>query len=164
MRFRAKLHVFAGICTDYARNRAFLAQIRCPVLGRGSTADQAALFLFAPSKVVPIKIFAFKPIRRSHGDDYTLPGSNRKTCPHIRGQDGSSSHRLSWLKGSADGLTRSIPLDAGNVFTRAGINSNGVPFFDKHGYIYGGPGFGHDFLRHARGGVAANCNIGLHNL
>lgn len=130
-------------------------------MGRGNYTNQATFFLLAPSKVIPVEVFAFKPIRRSHRDDYTLLVRYRKSCPPVG---------TGWLKISVSALVegqRSIgatPLDAGDVFTGTGVDSNSVPFFDKTGNIYGGPGFCHDFLGYTGGSIAANCNLGLHNL
>ena len=54
-------HVWTGIGQQNMRDRTGFAQIVGPVMRRICVPDQAAFFLFAPAKIIAIKVLTFNP-------------------------------------------------------------------------------------------------------
>lgn len=63
---RGEQHVFAGIGACNGRYRAILAEVSGPVIGRGFSANQAALFIRLSPVIVAVEIGAFNAIRGAH--------------------------------------------------------------------------------------------------
>ena len=128
--FSVQAHELAGVGTIYPRHRTGAAEGSLPC-----KSQQAALFMVAAAKVIPVEIFAFSSSR----------------CFHI----------FFHQKTPAGGTCGRGWLYAGDVFAGSGVHPDRVPLLDEVGDLYFNPRLDLDLLGDTGGGISAHSHLGI---